>query len=173
MTRPQPPALTTAAALVVAVPAFQIVALVHGGMMCWIQGLNYLVAAVPFTLSSLNALAFKRTRQTRMRRLSFYYFVIFLAITAYAFDSVRRHQELIATEETALQPVIQALTAYHDGHGAFPQSLGEAGLTLPADLWFRAQYDLLGDKGYTLRFTHNILRKHQYLSESGTWIDWD
>jgi hypothetical protein len=166
--------LINAAAMALAFAALAVASQVHAGMPCWIQGLNYLVASVPFGLSAAHALRFARFGERRSRRLAAYYLIIFAGIAVYAWRSVERHRELVDAEERALAPAIAALADYRERTGRYPETLEEIGARPQEPIRFRLTYGTRAEaSSYTLMFTHNLVRKHTFVPESGVWTDWD
>lgn len=132
----------------------------------WIQGINYLVAALPLTFAIAGLLHARRTGNKSARLYGAVYLATFWAFCVYGWQRIEQHKQLIADREQSLAPTIAALEAIKVSGSGYPDSL--AAITAVPTIE-HLQYARVGD-AYRLLFTHNIVRAHVYEPATG-WRD--
>ena len=145
-----------------------LLAAVHGGLACWIQDANYLVAAVPLALGAAGIIHFRTSRHPSARLRGAVYLAASWGFLYYAFIRVESHRDLLASRETELQPLIDALAAEQQRSDTFPADRSTTGLfsSVPPDVDYRRSGDT-----YQLWFRHNIIRRHVFDASTNQWSD--
>lgn len=145
------------------------VAALHAGLANWIQGLNYLVAALPLAFAAAALWHAHRSGNRSARLYGAVYLATFWAFSVYSWQRIEQHKQLTNEHEAALAPTIAALAAYQQANSSYPEVLPEATSLPPVE---HLKYQALGTdrSSYRLSFSHNILRLHVYEPDTG-WRD--
>lgn len=140
-----------------------------GGLACWIQDLNFLVAAIPLAMGLAGIIDFKKTRDPTSRLRGVMFVGTFMAFFVYGFMRVKEHKDMIVANRAALEPVITALHAFKEEHGTFPSTLTEVDATVPSGLI--VDYKLDASSGFLLAFHHNLFRRQVRDARDDHWRD--
>jgi hypothetical protein len=164
---PIPQALA-ARAMLPCLVIFAALGLLQGGLACWIQELNYLVAGVAAALGTAGVWHYRRSKNRSARFRGAVFLVTSWIMVVYAWRQVALHQALVAAREAEMGEVTRALERHKGVWGVYPLTLSALRVPLPTAFGFDYARR---DDGYALSFTHNLIRRHVFDPKTGAWRD--